>query len=256
MKNEQNNRQRYHDAFDQIKLSEEGYRQIRNKEETTMIHFHKQTKKRLGFRTAVSLAALAAVFLSANAIAYAATGSTLIEQAEHHISIYINGKRYDDAKITKHKDNDGNTYYTASLDDTASPDGKGSQSTTIVMEEEIDEPEISIQTDNASNTSEASSKDKSASPEPKTATTDYSTSETTASVTHNTLSTAVKQVGDTIYLQIEGMTKKPVRVDITKDFADGSAEGTVQIKHVNYQYKVAGTVEENTIDLETSVLSH
>ncbi len=237
MKNEQSNKQRYHDAFDQIKLSEEGYRQIRNREENTMIPFHKKTKKRLGFQTAACLAALTLVFLSANGIAYAATGSTLVEQMEKHISIYINGKPYDGAKVTTHEDENGDTFYTVSLEEkknqstTIVMDEIDDESATVVMNETGDKSDISIETNPASSTPETKTKDN-------------------ASVSYTALKTSIKQIEDSVYLSIEGLTKKPFMVDITENFADGCAEGTVQIKNVDYQYKVTGTVEEYTIDFE------
>lgn len=225
MKNKRSNKQLYQDTFDQIKLSDEGYRQIRNMEENTMIHFDKQNKKRLGFRAAISLAALTVVFLSANGIAYAATGSTLIEQVAGHVSVYINGKPYDGAKVTKFKDENGDINYQVSVDE------KTDHKTEIIMNENPKDGDIAIANDDASSASEDTTKDSS-------------------SASQETLKTTIKQVDDAIYLIIEGISEKPVQVDITQDYADGSAEGTVQIENAEYQYKVSGTVEKYTIDFE------
>lgn len=213
MKNKRSSKQLYQDTFDQIKLSDEGYRQIRNMEENTMIHFDKQTKRRLGFRTAISLAALTVVLLSANGIAYAATGSTLMEQVAEHIYVYVDGKPYDSIKVTKFKDENENTNYQITLDDKAK---------TVTITEEGEAA-----------TGNQKSKDTKA----------------PASKQEN-LKTSVKQVDNTTYLIIKGISEKPLKVDITRDYADGSAEGTVQIEKAEYQYKVSGTLEEYTIDLE------
>lgn len=219
MKNERNNKQLYQDTFDQIKLSDEGYRQIRNMEENTMIHFDKEGKKRLGFRAAITLAALTVVFLSANGIAYAATGSTLVEQVAGHVSVYINGKPYDGAKVTKFKDENGDINYQVSVDE------KTDQKTEIYMEE----GGVDILNDTESSAKEDTTKNSSS---------------------QETLKTTVKQVDDAIYLIIEGISKEPVQVDITQDYADGNAEGMVKIENAEYQYRVSGTVEEYTIDFE------
>lgn len=224
MKNERSNKQLYQDTFDQIKLSDEGYRQIRNMEEDTMIHFDKQRKKRLGFRVAVTLAALTVVFLSANGIAYAATGSTLVEQVAGHVSVYINGKPYDGAKIKKFKDKNGDINYQVSVDD------KKDHRTEIIMGEDPKDYDISLDNDIVTITGNPTDDSSSASQEP--------------------LITAVKQIGNVTYLIIEGISEKPVQVDISQDYADGSAEGTVQIEKIEYQYRVRGTLEEYTIDFE------
>lgn len=225
MKNERSNQQLYRDAFEQIKLSDQGYRQIRNMEENTMIHFDKKQKKRMAYRIAVSLAALTVVFLSANGIAYAATGSTLVEQVVGHVSVYINGKPYDGAKVTKIQDKNGDTHYQVTVDE------KTDHSTEIHMDESVKDGNISIEKDAASSTPEDTAKDPS-------------------SASQETPKTTVKQVKDVIYLIIEGISEEPVQVDITQDFADGSAKGSIQIGNNEYQYGVRGSIEEYTIDLE------
>lgn len=223
MKNERSNKQLYQDTFDQIKLSDEGYRQIRNMEENTMIHFDKERKKRMGFRAAITLAALTVVFLSANGIAYAATGSTLIEQVAGHVSVYINGKPYDGAKVTKFKDENGDINYQVSVDE------ETDHKTEIVMGEKPKDDGDEILNDTESSATEDTTKNSSS---------------------QETLKTTVEQVDDAIYLIIEGISEKPVQVDITQDYADGSAEGSVQIENAEYQYRVRGTVEEYTVDFE------
>lgn len=207
----QTNRQRYRDIFDQIKLSDEGYRQIRNMEENTMIHFNHQNKKRIGFRVAVSLAACAIVLLSANGIAYAATGSTLIEQVAEHVSVYVNGKPYPVSKISKSKDKNGNTQYRVSIDDNKDSSAR-------------------VEVDESQNTEKIS--------------------DPSSSTAQEEIKTSVKQINDTIYLILEGISEKPVQVDITKDYADGEAKGIVPIEGGEYQYCVKGTVTEYSVDLE------
>lgn len=226
MKNKQSNKQLYQDTFDQIKLSDQGYRQIRNMEENTMIHFDKERKKRMGFRAAVSLAALTVVFLSANGIAYAATGNTLIEQVAEQVSVYINGKPYDVEKIKKSKDKDGNINYQVSLDEKT-----GNNAFEIYTGGTPEDSNDSSKKDTASSASEDTAKDPS-------------------STSQEIPKTTLKQVEDTIYLIIEGISEKPIQVDITQDYADGSAQGTLQIGNKTYQYGVRGTVDEYTIDLE------
>lgn len=222
MKNERNNKQLYQDTFDQIKLSDEGYRQIRNMEESTMIHFDKQNKKRMGFRAAITLAVLTVVFLSANGIAYAATGTTLVEQVAGHVSVYIDGKPYDGAKVKKFKDKNGDINYQVSVDD------KKDHRTEIIMSESP--YDISLEND--------------------TITVTGNPDDDSSSASQETLKTTVKQIDDATYLIIEGISEKPVQVDITQDYADGSAEGTVQIENAEYQYSVKGTVDEYTVDIE------
>lgn len=229
MKNKRSSKQLYQDTFDQIKLSDEGYRQIRNMEENTMIHFDKQTKRRLGFRTAISLAALTIVLLSANGIAYAATGSTLIEQVAEHIYVYVDGKPYDSIKLTKCKDENGNNSYQVTVDDKAK---------TVTITEEGEAA-----------TGNKKSKDTKAPASKQETDVKAETKKGTQDEQEN-LKTSVKQVDNTTYLIIKGISEKPVKVDITRDYADGSAEGTVQIETAEYQYKVSGTLEEYTIDLE------
>lgn len=188
-----------------------------------MIHFDKERKKCMGFRAAITLAALTVVFLSANGIAYAATGSTLVEQVAGHVSVYINGKPYDGAKVKKFKDENGDINYQVSVDD------KTDHRTEIIMEENPKDGGVDILNDAESSASKDTAKDSSS---------------------QETLKTTVKQVDDAIYLIIEGISEKPVQVDITQDYADGSAEGTIQIEKIEYQYRVRGTLEEYTIDFE------
>lgn len=237
MKNKRSNKQLYQDTFRQIQLSEEGYRQIRNMEESIMIHFDKQNKKRLGFRVAISLAALTVVLLSANGVAYAATGSTLVEQIAGRVSVYINGKPYDGEKVKKFKDKDGNINYQVSVDE------EKDKQTEIYMEETAEDGESSMANDAASSAQEDSVKDFSSS------TVDDS-SKNPPSASQEDLKTTVKQVDNAIYLILEGISKEAVQVDITHDYADGSAEGTLQIEGAEYQYSVRGTVEEYTVDIE------
>lgn len=71
-----NNKKLYKDTFDEITMSEEAFGKVRN-----MKIEGKKTKRKLCFRFATVLAALVVVFALSNGIAYAATGSSLIEKA-------------------------------------------------------------------------------------------------------------------------------------------------------------------------------
>lgn len=245
----QNNRQRYRDIFDQIKLSDEGYRQIRNMEENAMIHFNQQNKKRMGFRVAVSLAACAIVFLSANGIAYAATGSTLIEQVTEYVSITINGKPYQGSKITKSKDKNGNTQYRVSVDENTD------HSVGIEVDESNNENHTSKDSDHTTDNQDTAT-DKHSPNGIDNATDENAPAAQeniigqTSPVAEKEIKTSVKQVDDTIYLILEGISKKPVQVDISKDYTDGKAKGSIKIEGIDYQYSVEGTVTEYSVDLE------
>lgn len=63
--------------------------------------------------------------------------------------------------------------------------------------------------------------------------------------------TDVVQENDRVYLVINGDNAN--RIDITEDFADGSATGTYTIEGESGRYTVTGTLEEVEVNLEADV---
>jgi len=106
-----NNKQWYQETFDQLVMSEESIRKVKNME--------KKEKKRMraGFRVAVTMAVLAAVFVVGNVAVYAATGDTLIEKGIEKVSLFIDKKEVDIKEMEKHIDQNGNSHYKITLDD-------------------------------------------------------------------------------------------------------------------------------------------
>ncbi len=63
-----------------------------------------------------------------------------------------------------------------------------------------------------------------------------------------TMKTELVQENDRVYLVINGDNAN--RVDITEDFADGTATGTYTLEGVSLRYTVMGNVEEYNVALE------
>ena len=215
MKKATDNKQRYKDTFDQFQLSEEAYRQIRNMEETIMdTNFEKNKKRRAGFAVIVSLASLAVVFLSANGIVYAATGDNILEQFKQHVTFYINGEPTEADGIGKYgKDKDGNPYYEFKVD-LPEEDSSGKEEVSVESNMEIG-------------------------------------SFTINPAENENFKTSVKQENKKTYFVIEKTEGNPLKIDITKDFADGKASGTFEMEGGKYQYHITGDVEEYSVDVES-----
>lgn len=225
-----NNKKLYRDTFDQITLSEDAYRAIRNMEETNMEHKNKKFKT--GYAIAVSLAALAVVFCSANGIAYAATGTSLTKRIAEsellgQVSVYINGEPAKKAEVNTYQEEDGSITYELH------PDGdEGSGSVTI-----LEEPEASSEDSNSKRSIIYDTEKKK--------------NNSTASITimegkleTKTKKTSAKDKEEIVYLVVADEKK----IDITEDFAeDGVASGTFQMDGTGYQYLVEGTIEDYSV---------
>lgn len=61
------------------------------------------------------------------------------------------------------------------------------------------------------------------------------------------ISAKLEKKGKKVYLVIGDEEK---RVDITKDFADGTAKGEFELRGETYQFVVTGTVEKNDIEIK------
>lgn len=204
------NKQRYKETFDTMMLSEERIRKVKS-----MIEKNGKKKiRRTGFRVAVSAAVLAAVFLIGNVAVYAATGSTLVEKGMEKVSFCV---KKDNVSVTgevikTEKDKDGNTSY-----EMKSKDGQVS-SRISVNNRYLETESISVV---------AGTDDK--------------------ELAVRLISARLEKEGKKVYLVIGDKEK---RLDITKDFADGTAKGEFELDGESYQFVVAGTVEKNDIEIK------
>lgn len=101
----------YKETFDSIQMSEEAFRKVINMNKNTKIQ-SKRTRK-LYKVAAATVATLAFLLISGNAISYAATGNTLME----NVTIYMNGEKVDDSKVKTYTDKNGATCYEVELDE-------------------------------------------------------------------------------------------------------------------------------------------
>ncbi len=204
------NKQRYKDTFDTMMLSEERIRKVKS-----MIEKNGKKKiRRTGFRVAVSAAVLTAIFLIGNVAVYAATGSTLVEKGMEKVSFCV---KKDNVSVTgevikTEKDKDGNTSY-----EMKSKDGQVS-SRISVNNRYLETESISVV---------AGTDDK--------------------ELAVRLISARLEKEGKKVYLVIGDKEK---RLDITKDFADGTAKGEFELDGESYQFVVAGTVEKNDIEIK------
>ena len=204
------NKQRYKETFDTMMLSEERIREVKS-----MIEKNGKKKiRRTGFRVAVSAAVLTAVFLIGNVAVYAATGSTLVEKGMEKVSFCV---KKDNVSVTgevikTEKDKDGNTSY-----EMKSKDGQVS-SRISVNNRYLETESISVV---------AGTDDK--------------------ELAVRLISARLEKEGKKVYLVIGDKEK---RLDITKDFADGTAKGEFELDGESYQFVVAGTVEKNDIEIK------
>ena len=204
------NKQRYKETFDTMMLSEEGIRKVKS-----MIEKNGKKKiRRTGFRVAVSAAVLTAVFLIGNVAVYAATGSTLVEKGMEKLSFCV---KKDNVSVTgevikTEKDKDGNTSY-----EMKSKDGQVS-SRISVNNRYLETESISVV---------AGTDDK--------------------ELAVRLISARLEKEGKKVYLVIGDKEK---RLDITKDFADGTAKCEFELDGESYQFVVAGTVEKNDIEIK------
>lgn len=104
------NKKLYKETFDSIQMSEEAFRKVINMNENTQ----QTPKRRFKFHNVVvaAVATFALLFISSNAISYAATGNTLMET----VTIYMNGNKVDDSQVKSYTDKNGNTHYEMEID--------------------------------------------------------------------------------------------------------------------------------------------
>lgn len=172
----------------------------------------KRRQLKNGFRAAIAAASLVAVFAIGNVAVYAATGSSLVEKAAERISVYINGEKADVDNITKGKDENGNDYYKIELDENKDHSAEIRTEENTTGELKNNSPDTDVP------------------------------------------NTRLMKDGKKTYLLVGGEEKdndKSIEVvDITKDFEDGRAEGSVIYNGMPYLYKVSGTTEKYNITLE------
>lgn len=169
-------------------------------------------KKNTAKKWLTAAAAMALCFVASNGISYAATGETWVQK----VTIYLNGEPVEQ-DVTFHQEGD-----------------------MFIGEFELEDVDGSAYMVFENDGDTAGDVDSSAytqSPEFSQTLSDY------------TMSTDLVKENDRIYLVINGDNAN--RVDITEDFADGSATGTYTgLEGVSLRYTVTGTVEECNVTLE------
>lgn len=204
------NKQWYKDTFDEFTLSEEAIGKVKGIME-------KKEKKRMraSVRVAVTMAALAVVFVVGNVAVYAATGSTLVEKGIEQVSVFIDKKQVAVKNIKQFKDKDGNSCYEVEID--------GKDGHEIEMRSAWNEK--NMKDENISGIMEVDGEE----------------------LTMILISRELKKRGKKTYLVVGDHDKE---IDITKDFADGDAKGTFELDGQAYKYHVSGTVEKYEINIE------
>lgn len=96
MKMEEENKKIYKDTFDEVHASENLLRKVKDMKRENVSRIKRISKKAVCAAAALAVAG----FVSTNAVAYAATGSTWI----HKVKVSIDGKEYD-VKVTKKDEN-------------------------------------------------------------------------------------------------------------------------------------------------------
>lgn len=105
------NKQLYKETFDQMVMSEEAIRKVKDNMERK-----ENRRNRAAFRVAVTTAALMGVFILGNIVSYAATGTSLVQTGLDNIHLFIDDKEADVNNMEMHKDKDGNLYYEIEID--------------------------------------------------------------------------------------------------------------------------------------------
>lgn len=204
------NKKLYKETFDSIQMSEETFRKVMNMNENTQL-----TPKRTFKFHNVAVAAVATfalLFISSNAISYAATGNTLLET----VTIYMNGNKVDDSQLKSYTDKNGNTHYEMELE---KEDGSSGE---IVVYDAASDMGYSVSLDSETDSNKA-----------------------TLNLT--LIQGTVKQEGDQVILVIGDDQKK---IEITDDFKDGTAKGTFTLDGIVYEYVVEGTIDNNTLNIQ------
>ena len=154
----------------------------------------------------------ALLFISSNAISYAATGNTLMET----VTIYMNGNKVDDSQLKSYTDKNGNTHYEMELEKEDDSSGE------IVVYDTASDMGYSVSLDSETDSNKA-----------------------TLNLT--LIQGTVKQEGDQVILVIGDDQKK---IEITDDFKDGTAKGTFTLDGIVYEYVVEGTIDNNTLNIQ------
>lgn len=201
------NKKLYKDTFDKITMSEEAFGKVRE-----MRINEQKTKRKMSFRFATVLAALAVVFALSNGIAYAASGSTLVEK----VVIYIDGQMHDASEMTKMMDEDGNECYEYEF-----KEGESEVAVSYSMDE------------NAQGKNNMSVEE------------EYNTNSSTEETT--IFYGVLEEEDGKVFLIIGNNLKK---IDITDDFQDGNASGEFELEGESYQYTIEGSVKDSSITFQ------
>ena len=204
------NKKLYKQTFDSIQMSEEAFRKVMNMKENTQ----PTPKRTLKFQNVImaAVAAFALLFISGNAISYAATGTTLLES----VTVYMSKTKADDSPLTSYTDKNGYTHYKIEFPK------KDNSSGEIIVSDKAPDMGYSISYD-----------------------TKTENNETTLNI--SIIEATVQQEGEQVVLVIGDNKQKTV---ITDDFKDGTAKGTFTLDEVTYEYVVEGTVKHNTINIQ------
>ena len=213
-----NNKKLYQDTFDQLVMSEEGLRKVMDMSENN--------KKRYlgrGMRAAAAVMVLAVLFAVGNIAVYAATGDSLVMKMSEKVSVYINGEKAEAEDLEKHVkknvDQDGNTQYEIDLPD------ENETAAVVITENEDGEMDTSWEVHTKTAGEDGDSQDKN-------------------------IAGSLQEKGKKVFLIIGNIGEKQKKVDITKDFSDGRAKGTVKYDGKTCRYTVTGTVQEHKIIIE------
>lgn len=136
MNNEQKNKAFFRSAFDELRAPDELKRKVKQMNA-------ERTKRRVPLlKVACVMAILVMVFVSSNAVAYAASGVTWVERVM--VSATVNGEEME-VPVDVYQDENGNSYATASFEVSDSgEDGSVNQEThqfTFEMEGDVEVPE-------------------------------------------------------------------------------------------------------------------
>lgn len=203
------NKQLYKETFDRMVMSEETIRKVKDAME------RKENKRnRAAFRAAMTMAALAEVFILGNIVSYAATGNSLVQAGLESVHLFVDNKEVDVKNMETYKDKDGNTCYKIELD--GDKNSKAEFSAEWIAEDGV------------------------------YADVDADADAGKAELKINLIGGKIKKKGDKIYF-VYGDKKE--KIDITEDFADGEAKGKFRLGGETYHYVVTGTVEKHNIEI-------
>lgn len=171
-------------------------------------------KKNTAKKWLTAAAAMALCFAASNGISYAATGETWVQK----VTIYLNGEQVEQ-DVTFHQEGDM-LIGEFELEDV--------DSTAYVVIENDGDTAGDVDSDEYIQSNEFF--------------------QTIGDENNDTVNMELVQENDKVYLVINGDNAN--RIDITEDFADGSATGTFDLDGLSHRYMVTGTVEEWSVTLE------